>query len=165
MKRALQPAAHLGHRWELYALWTWIPAFIAASAAAGYTGGTISGATIDVLAFGAITTRGLGCVWGRWVADQIVSERLVNLSMAASGVCALIIGFAFGQTLWVLAPIAWIGGFFVVADSSQSSALVTAVAPAHAVGTALTLQTSAGFLLTIVTIQLIPVIVEITGWA
>ena len=85
VKPALQPAAHLGHRWELYALWTWIPAFITASAAAGYTGGTISGATIDMLAFGAITARGLGFVWGGWAADQIVSERLVNLSMAASG--------------------------------------------------------------------------------
>jgi len=41
---------------------------------------------------------------------------------------------------------------------------VTEVAPAHAVGTALTLQTSLGFLLTIVTIQLVPWLVDTVGW-
>ncbi len=55
-------------------------------------------------------------------------------------------------------------GFFVVADSAQFSAMVTELAPAHAVGTALTLQTSVGFLLTMVTIQLIPALVEVVGW-
>jgi hypothetical protein len=52
----------------------------------------------------------------------------------------------------------------VVADSAQFSALVTETAPAHGVGTALTLQTSLGFLLTLVTIQLVPVIVGAAGW-
>jgi sugar phosphate permease len=42
--------------------------------------------------------------------------------------------------------------------------MVTEVSPSHAVGTALTLQTSVGFLLTMVTIQLVPVIVEGGGW-
>ncbi len=56
------------------------------------------------------------------------------------------------------------GGFFVVADSAQFSTLVTEVAPSHAVGTALTLQTSLGFLLTMVTIQLIPVMADARGW-
>ena len=58
----------------------------------------------------------------------------------------------------------WVWGFFVVADSAQFSTLVTEVAPPHAVGTALMLQTSIGFLLTIVTIQLVPALVEPLGW-
>ena len=57
---------------------------------------------------------------------------------------------------------AW--GFFVIADSGQFSALVTESVPDHAVGTALTLQTSLGFLLTMVTIQLVPVAVALVGW-
>jgi len=52
----------------------------------------------------------------------------------------------------------------VVADSAQFSTLVTEVTPSHAVGTALTLQTSLGFLLTMVTIQSIPAIVDWQGW-
>ena len=66
--------------------------------------------------------------------------------------------------MWVLAPLALVWGFFVVADSAQFSALVTDSVPAHAVGTALTLQTSLGFLLTMVTIQLVPVAVALVGW-
>ena len=66
--------------------------------------------------------------------------------------------------MWLLAPAVWVWGFFVVADSAQFSSMVTEVAPRHAVGTALTLQTSFGFLLTMATIQLIPVLAGAIGW-
>jgi sugar phosphate permease len=63
-----------------------------------------------------------------------------------------------------VAPVALVWGFFVVADSAQFSALVTESVPSHAVGTALTVQTSAGFLLTMVTIQGLPMIATRIGW-
>jgi sugar phosphate permease len=85
--------------------------------------------------------------------------------MTLSGLCSLVIGLFLGWTLWILAPLTWIWGFFVVADSAQFSALVTEVAPSEAVGTALTLQTSMGFLLTMVTIQSLPLLAEHVGWA
>ena len=84
--------------------------------------------------------------------------------MAVLRVCALAIGLCFGASLWLLVPVAWCWGFFVVADSAQFSALVTEVAPPHAVGTALTLQTSLGFLLTMATIQLVPWLAGSLGW-
>lgn len=89
---------------------------------------------------------------------------VAGTDMAASGLCCLIIGFFFGLNLWLVGAIAWIWGFFIVADSAQFSALVTEVAPRHAVGTALTLQTSMGFLLTSVTIQLVPLLEKAVGW-
>jgi hypothetical protein len=84
--------------------------------------------------------------------------------MAFSGSCALLIGFVYGASAWVLTPIACLWGITVIADSAQFSTLVTRSVPQHAVGTALTLQTSLGFLLTIATIHMIPPLVEIIGW-
>jgi MFS family permease len=142
--------------WELYAMWTWLPAFLAASI--GQRG------LADALAFAAIAAGGVGCVWGGWAAARVGYARVVTRAMAWSGACALVIGFAFGGSPWLLGALALVWGFFVVADSAQFSAMVTEWAPPHAVGTALTLQTSSGFLLTMLTIQLVPLLVGWIGW-
>jgi MFS family permease len=158
-------AGYLGHMWELYAMWTWVPAFLLASVQVSRGGGGgPSQWMVEVISFGAIAAGGAGCVWGGWLADRIGRERLANLAMAVSGGCSLIVGLFFGWTLWILAPLTWVWGFFVVADSAQFSAIVTEVAPSEAVGTALTLQTSLGFLLTMVTIQGLPILTEAVGW-
>jgi MFS family permease len=123
-----------------------------------------SDTVIELIAFGAIAAGGAGCVWGGWVADRIGRERLTILSMWLSGGCCLGVGLLFAGPFLLLAPLVWFWGFFVVADSAQFSALVTELAPREGVGTALTLQTSLGFLLTLVTIQLVPVIEGAVGW-
>lgn len=158
----LATGGYLGHMWELYAFWTWIPAFLAASAAASPH--HESAGMVSLIAFLVIAVGGAGCVWGGLYSDRHSRERLVTISLVASGACSLVVGFFFGASLWLLAPLALVWGFFVVADSAQFSALVTESVPGHAVGTALTVQTSIGFLLTMVTIQLVSAIAARTGW-
>ncbi|HEY4217769.1 MAG TPA: MFS transporter [Gemmatimonadaceae bacterium] len=161
----LATGGYLGHMFELYSFWTWIPLFLAASVAAhGDTAHEHTGSLVSLIAFGTIAIGGIGSVWGGLDADRRGRERLVIIAMAISGLCSLVIPFAFGHSLWIVGPLAWTWGFFVVADSAQFSALVTEAVPPHAVGTALTVQTSLGFLLTMVSIQLIPPLVNVVGW-
>ena len=161
----LATGGYLGHMFELYSAWTWIPVFVAASAvaASGEAAPAVDRQSAAI-GFAAIAVGGIGCVWGGWVADRRGREWLVTLAMAVSGGCALLVGLGFGRSLWWLLPIVLVWGFFVIADSAQFSVLVTESVPPHAVGTALTLQTSLGFLLTMLSIQLIPPLVGAVGW-
>ncbi len=160
----LATGGYLGHMAELYSYWTWIPAFVAASALASGGASEAARPWVGLLSFGTIAVGGLGCLWGGVVSDRIGRERLVIIAMAASGACALAIGLLFGRSPWLLAPVALAWGFFVIADSAQFSVLVTESVPAHAVGTALTVQVSLGFLLTTLTIQAVPPVVARLGW-
>jgi MFS family permease len=159
-------AGYLGHMAELYSYWTWIPVFIAASAVTASGGEANAGTApwVAVVSFATIAVGGIGCVWGGLLGDRIGRARAAQLAMAASGLCAILIGFVFGATPWLLVPLALAWGFFVIADSAQFSVLVTSSVPPHAVGTALTVQVCLGFLLTTLTIQIVPPMVAWIGW-
>jgi len=117
-----------------------------------------------LLAFTTIAIGGAGSVWGGLFADKRGRERLVSISLIVSGSCCLLSGVLFGGPIWALGALAMTWGFFVIADSAQFSTLVTESVPAHTVGTALTVQTSLGFLLTMLPMQLVPLIAQRVGW-
>jgi len=160
----LATTSYLGHMFELYAFWTWIPAFLAASVAAHAGGRFRAPRFISLLAFATIAVGGFGCVWGGLFADRRGRERLVTISLFMSGSCCVLSGLLFGGPLWVLGALAMTWGFFVIADSAQFSTLVTESVPPYAVGTALTIQTSLGFLLTMLPMQILPLIAGKVGW-
>jgi MFS family permease len=160
----LATASYLGHMFELYAFWTWIPSFLAASVAASVGGRFRAPRLISLLAFATIAIGGLGSVWGGLFADKRGRERLVSISLFMSGACCLLSGVLFGRQIWILGALAMTWGFFVIADSAQFSTLVTESVPPHTLGTALTVQTSLGFLLTMLPMQLVPLIAQRAGW-
>jgi MFS family permease len=153
---------YLGHMWELYAMWTWIGVLAAASfAAAGMAGAERAG---SLAAFAAIASGTAGCVLAGWLADRLGRARIAIWALWTSAACAALATAAYGTApVWFfLIVIVW--GFAVVADSAQFSALVSEHAPREHVGTALTLQTCLGFLLTTVTIELMPLLAQQVGW-
>jgi hypothetical protein len=103
-------------------------------------------------------------VWGGELADRVGYVRLVVIAMAVSGACALLTPAVFGRAPVLLMPLLLVWSVAVIADSAQFSTLVTRVVAPHAIGTALTLQTSIGFLLTSITVQLVPVLAGTLGW-
>ncbi len=153
----LATLGYLGHMWELYAMWTWIAAFAAASLAGG------AGAA-SLVAFVAIASGALGCVVAGMRADRVGKARVARTALLTSAACAAGAGLLFGRGSVALYALAIVWGFSVVADSAQFSALVAEYSPRDHVGTALTVQTCAGFLLTMVTIRLLPVVANQAGW-
>jgi MFS family permease len=158
----LATGGYLGHMFELYCFWTWIAAF--ATASLEQSGGIASRTLVSLISFGAIAAGGIGSVWGGLAADRRGREWLVTAAMIWSGACAVLSPLLFGSYVPLLVVLVFVWGFFVVADSAQFSTLVTESVPPHAVGTALTLQTSLGFLLTMLSIQLVPPLVAHFGW-
>ena len=153
-----------GHMLELYACWVWIPSFLAASALAQGVSAASSAAWVSMLSFVVIAAGAVGCILGGELADRVGYVRFVVVAMAVSGTCAILTPLVFGRSPMVLVALLVVWSVAVIADSAQFSTLVTRVVPPHAIGTALTLQTSIGFLLTTITIQLVPLVAGISGW-
>ncbi len=158
---------YLGHMWELYAMWTWMAAFVVESELArrgGVAGADNLRGFAALVTFGVVGSGAVGCWLGGKYADRWGRTVVTSVAMAVSGSCALAVGGLFGGSLAWLLPVLAVWGVSVVADSAQFSAAVSELAPPEHVGTALTLQTSLGFLLTCVTIYVLPVIAQAIGW-
>jgi MFS family permease len=140
---------YLGHMWELYAMWTWVPAFIAASFAAA---GSPDPGAAALASFAVVGAGGIGCVLAGALADRLGRTATTMAAMVASGTCAIAIGFLFGAPPIVMLAVAIPWGVTVVADSAQFSAAISELAPPGTAGSALSVQVAVGFILTGVTI-------------
>jgi MFS family permease len=155
---------YFGHMWELYALWAWLPAFIAASWAA-WSGGSAPHDTVELASFVAIGIAGAaGAVAGGLIADRIGRGPLIIGALAVSGACCVLSVAVYGGYPALVIALALVWGVSVIADSAQFSAALTELTDVRYTGTALTAQLAIGFLVTVGSIRLAPWLAGEIGW-
>jgi MFS family permease len=150
---------YLGHMFELYAMWTWAPQLLLV----GYESAHWSRESARVAGFATVAIGGIGCVLAGLTADRAGRCWTTIVSLIVSGGCALVAGSLIDQP-GVLTAVCLVWGFAVVADSAQFSAAISELCDPRFVGTALTIQTCAGFLLTTLTIRAVPTVKDWLGW-
>lgn len=149
---------YLGHMWELYALWTWLPAFLRHGTALGETG-------VRVSTFLTVGVAGVaGALAGGWAADRWGRAAAARGALVVSGACCLLSPLGYRAPSVVLVALLAVWGAAVIADSGVFSTALSETADQRFVGTALTVQTAAGFTLTVVSIQLLPLAAGAVGW-
>ncbi|WP_406729154.1 MFS transporter [Streptomyces sp. GD-15H] len=151
---------YFGHMWELYALWTWIPSFLLAASAAGGLPGSVEITVFLTMGIGGA----IGCLLGGWGADRFGRSPAALAALLLSGLCCLLSPFFFHAPPLLLFAFCTLWGAAVIADSGVFSTSLSEVADHRYIGTALTGQTAIGFALTVLSIQLTPLLAEAIGW-
>ncbi len=150
--KSLRQAAfgYFGHMWELYTMWTFVPLLLAY-----YAKDRIDAMNIPLWSFWIIAAGGVGCALGGIISKRTGSKPVAFYQLLASGICCLLSPLIFTAPLGIFLVFLLFWGVVIAGDSPQFSALVVISAPKEYVGSALTIVTSIGFLITVFSIQFI----------
>ena len=151
---------YLGHMWELYTFWAFIPVFLIKYQELH----TETVFNVPVLSFCIIAVGSFSCVAGGYISQKFGIKETAFSFLLLSGVCCIISPFIFQlahKKLFITFLLFW--GMFVIADSPLFSTLVAQNAPSKNKGTALTIVNCIGFSITIISIQIMSSLIAFTN--
>jgi len=135
------------HNWELFGVRNWLLAFLVATPAFVAT----DSAVLPGLVVGAmIAMSGVGNAAGGWLSDRVGRPQTIAAGLGASTVLSATFGLLGGLPLSALVAVTLAYGVVLALDSAPTSTLVTEVVADEHVGTALSVQSLAGFSTTVV---------------
>ncbi|WP_350290099.1 MFS transporter [uncultured Croceitalea sp.] len=146
---------YFGHMWELYTFWAFVPFLLGlhAELQGNYA------FRVSFWSFWVIAVGGMACVLGGYISESSGIKRTAATALFLSGICCLVspLLLLYAATpVFIVFLLFW--GMVVIADSPLFSTLVAQNAPIEIKGTALTIVNSIGFAITIVSLQVIPLL-------
>jgi MFS family permease len=150
---------YFGHMWELYAFWAFVPLMLKTYSA-------LHPQTIfdsPVLSFLVIAIGGLACVLGGYLAQLFGTKKIAFVALLLSCGCCLVFPWMLtldSENVFVGFLFFW--GMVVIADSPLFSTLIAQNVTPELKGTALTIINCIGFSITIISIQIISGLNQIT---
>jgi len=152
---------YFGHMWELYTFWAFVPVLLIEYLSKS----TDVNLSVSLWSFLIIGVGGISSAVGGLLTTRKGSKWVSLVSLFGSGLCCLLIPFAFSMPLFLFLGFLLAWGMLVVSDSPQFSALVAHSSDPNLVATGLTIVNSIGFVLTILSLQLVSYLWLISGSA